>query len=84
LFEKYILVSHLFFAIRRQVPLILESYILVQNFIFVIFSVLYSREKREESPDSNKERERFSLATIPTTKQVKINVNKFHYVRGVL
>jgi hypothetical protein len=41
-------------------------------------------EGREESSDSGRERERSSLATIPTTKNIKIGVNEFHKVRRVL
>lgn len=60
------------FFIRCLVLLILVSYILVPNFIFIIFSVLYTREERDDSPHSK--RESSLLLTISITKHVKISV----------
>jgi len=45
------------------------------NFIFFILQFFFSWEKREQSPDSSKEKKSFLLVTILTTKQVKIRVN---------
>ena len=81
MFEKFIIVSYLFWW---SVPLILEKSILVPKlYLFIYFSFLFRWEERGESSNSGVERKGCRWQWFWPLKWLIFYVKWFHIMRGV-
>ena len=82
LFVKYIFVSNIFFAIRWPVLWSLQKFILVLNFIFIIFNPLWVREERKWL-ESGLKRERYHFNDF-SYQHIKLLFQMVPYDKGSL